>query len=187
MPSDDAVIKRLDRAWVARTQRDGTFELLAVLSKGLPVAIGLLVNGRVIRGVIAPDSVLTAAATKAVERPLEAFGSEWDDDLRDAYAESFARRAEQADLQRKEDCAVVDRYAESDTPPGVDNIEKGDITAFYREALEPATVVINQASLETGDSWTHVDVLTVRRDAISAWWFLDSEQGEPVSYGRAKD
>ncbi|GAB3354378.1 hypothetical protein [Modestobacter lapidis] len=183
MRSEDPVSKRLDRAWFSGGDTDRVFNLLAVVSSGLPVAVGLLVDGRVIRGVLSDPDALTDAATTALQRPLDTFAVEWEDDVRTTFGETFKRHAEQRKTQAAEDREVVNRYFEAPTPPSVDAIADTDLAPFYRELTEPSTVVMRQVQLVLDESTADIDVLSVRRSAISAWWFLDSEDGARVNYG----
>ena len=183
MSADDPVSKRLDRSWAQQAKSDPVFNLLAVLSRALPVAIGLIVDGRVVRGVVAPDSAFVEAATAAVRRPLEAFAGEWDADLRAVYAESFQRQAEGKADRHKKDREMADQYMEQATQPSIDNIKGSDVGPFYRELLGSSTVVLSQVRLDSAHAPVSIATMSVRRDAISAWWFLDDEDGSEINYG----
>lgn len=187
MSAEEGVNKRLDRAWADARRTDKVFNLLAVLSRGLPVAVGLIVDGKVIRGVISPDEALIEAATAAVLRPLEAFAPDWDPDLRAAYADAFTRQAEGDAEQRAKDREMANRYMDQATRPVIDEIKADGVSAFYRELIGPPTVVIGQARMEGEGGPVSIEVMSVRRDAISAWWFLDSEDGPLVNYGPSSD
>jgi hypothetical protein len=183
VPSEDRVSKRLDRAWFGAGDTDHVLNLLAVVSSGLPVAVGLLVDGRVIRGVLSDPDALTDAATAALQRPLDAFADDWDDEVKSAFAETFTRHAEQRRTQRAEDREVVERYFDAPAAPSVDAIDDDDLAPFYRGVSEPSTVVMRQVQLDLDKATADIDVLSVRRSAISAWWFLENEQGPQVNYG----
>jgi hypothetical protein len=183
MPSEDRISKRLDRAWFAGADNDSVFNLLAVVSSGVPIAIGLLVDGRVIRGVLTHPDVLTDAATAAVRRPLDAFGADWEADVRESMAEAFVRQAEQRKARSAKDREVADKYLGSESLT-IDDIDDADIAAFYHEVgSDPSTVIVRQAQMVVGESSATIDVMSVKRSSISAWWFLDSEDIPPVTYG----
>ena len=182
MSSDDGVNKRLDRSWYARDETDSVLDLLAVVSKGLPVAVGMLIDGRVIRGVLTDADVMTEAATTAIKRPLQAFGADWEEESKKSIAEAFTRQAKQRTEQAAKDRAVADKYFDTMDSFGIDDIQADDLPSFYAAVSAPATVTVRQATIELGVTVATVDALSVQRKAISAWWFLDSEDGPLVNY-----
>lgn len=186
MSSDERVSKRLDRAWATQWNRDHIFELLAVVSQGVPVGIGLLVDGRVIRGVVTPEAQLFEAATAAVARPLQAFGSAWAEELQRTYLESFTRLAEQEERRRNEDRDMTQRYMDEAVRPAIDGMAEEDVIPFYRQLVGAPSLTVGQARIDVDGTTVLVDVMSVRRESISAWWFLDSEEGSPIHYGGAK-
>ncbi|WP_147252404.1 hypothetical protein [Blastococcus sp. TF02A-30] len=154
-------------------------------SSGIPVAVGVLVNGSIIRGVIGPDSQFTESASAAVERAVGAFFPNWPAETSSTATQALQRQDERRAERRAQDREVFDRYYdESDGDFSIDDVRLADVPRVTKAAASASRLAFQQASLTPpGGTPIALENLIVEVDSIDAWWVLDDEEGAAVNYG----
>lgn len=184
-PSDesDRLAKRLDRLTAERPADDRHLGLLAMLaSTGLPVAVGLLVDGMVIRGTTCTQEQYVDGLTAAVLKMADVLFKDFPtvrDDLRPVFTDEIARDKALAEA----DDALLSKYLEH-PPASIDDLASGDVKAFVRSRRQEAFFHLADAHLGTaGTDQTVVGLVRIRLSNVSAWWPLEEDRTANVTYG----
>jgi hypothetical protein len=184
----EAILKRLDREWFAR-RSDARLELLVTMGEaGLPVALGLLVNGAIIRGTVGHPRRFAEAGSRAIERAMEAFYATWDTGAKRTAIEALRRNEDSRDERRQRQQQVVDHYYEANASFNVDDVALEDIADVTQAIVPGANLTFEQATLQQpGQPLIHVGTMQVSREAIDSWWMLDEEEGAQPNYVSRED
>jgi hypothetical protein len=180
-----SIEKRFDRDWYSRTD-DERLNLLALLgASGLPVAIGIIVDGHIVRGAIGNDRAFVTAADEAIDRAARSLYPDWPEKTFETVVGALGRQEESLRERRAEAQATLERYHEGKGGPiSVDDVDLPDVPNVSRAASKAATLTFTQATIQApGQPVVAVATMQVRRTAITAWWFLDEEEGTQVNYG----
>jgi len=184
----EPIIKRLDREWSAR-RSDARLELLVTMGEaGLPVALGLLVDGTIIRGTIGHPRRFADAGSRAIERAVEAFYASWDPDTKRTAVEALRQNEDSSDERRRRQREILDRYFETNEDFSIDDVALKDIADVTQAIVPGANLTFEQATLQQpGQSPIHVGTMQVARSAIGSWWMLDEEEGARANYVSRED
>lgn len=179
----DAVSRRIDRLLVrAEGTSDGLFDALASVlagSSALPFPIGLLVDGVLIHGALAPPEATADAVDAAIrtfftrlwpERPYDDEG-----DMGTAFRDMVNNHRE----RREKDREVVEKYSDA---ASIDDWADEDVRPILRATADLAHVDIRNARIKIGDIWANIGVMRVNTAHISAWWPLEQEEGVQINY-----
>ena len=183
-PNTASVAKRLDREWHSKSL-DSRLDLIAALGEaGLPVALGLLVNGTIIRGVVGPISPAAGSIASAVDRAVEELFPNWPPEVSAAATEALRNQEQRLESRRVEDQEVFDRYFDQfEGDFGVDDVALEDIPHVTRATRSHSTISVQQASIDPPNgSPVRVNYLQLSLQAVDAWWVLDDEEGANVNY-----
>jgi len=178
------VTRRLDRQYLAASY-DAFLELIGSLgAEGtLPFAVGMLVDGTVVRGVVQSTHVFADHLDAALAELLSHRVPADDSATRDAVHEMFRDLAHRTDDRRKAAREVAEQYVGPEF--SLDDIPEADVRSVL-DALRPnAFVVVANAQIVVPPSFHRVGAMRVRVDRISAWWPLSSEQDVRINYGDA--
>lgn len=177
----ERIVKRLDRANVRLTApRDDLLAMLTRLGEtGLPIGIGMLVDGAVIAGAVQPPSVLGNALSDAAVEAMVAFG--WSDEATDEIAATI-RELEPRIAEVQDDAAkVAEKYP---VEANVDTVEGADIFDFYRAFVDSGTVDLQNAVMTLPGHAEPIQLKSLRVNIahIAAWWPLSAQDGATVTY-----
>lgn len=178
----DAVSRRIDRLLVrAEGTSDGIFDALASVlagSSALPFPIGLLVDGALIHGALAPPE----ATADAVDAAMRTFftrlwpGRPYDEgDMGTAFRDIVNTHQERMVKDRE----VVEKYSDA---ASIDDWADEDVRPILRATAHLAHVDIRDARIRIGDTWANIGVMRVNTAHISAWWPLEQEEGVQINY-----
>jgi hypothetical protein len=145
------------------------------MSSGIPFAVGLLVDGVVVRGAIAPPERLAAA----LDDGIEALTSEiWRDSpdqlepLREVLAGVFATVVR---VQREKLAEARTALEPYDPHGSIDDFKPEDVDAFLRSERPALAVDLADAVVMVGGIAVNVGVLRIEASHIAAWWPLQQE------------
>jgi len=181
------ISRRLDRDFVRHGQ-DSLLDMCASLGRtGLPIAVGIIVDGVIVRGAMTAPRTFAFAADEALLRAINAFGSKWDAEMRGTVEGVFSKIVEEHDEREKAARKVADRYLAArdsdDKPLNIDDIELDDVKDVFRALAEPSVIQLAEAKLfATTGQWIEIGTMRVEVHHIAAWWPLDEESGAQVNY-----
>jgi hypothetical protein len=190
MTTDDGAIRiarRLDRDYASKRSVDAMLEMVVTLGRsGLPIALGMIVDGFLIHGAVIAPQVFASAITKATSRASEAFGSEWDPEILSTVDSIFTKLV---DVQKKNERVareVAAKYMREDdaeeTLPKIDDIELGDVGRYFYALSSPPVIELGAVRLFSAGQWIEIGSMTVEAAHIAAWWPMDEETGAEVNY-----
>jgi|SRR5665647_1854403 len=177
--------RRLDREHAGRLS-DGLLSVLAMLgNNGMPVGVGLIVDGIAVRGFPTSPETFSAALDKALLRIVDIVGSNWDPEVKKSLADPFSQLIARRRTNEAAARAVVERVMaerpEGDAP-SIDEIELDDIEDFYRATEAPRLIELQNAKFFSAGDWVEVGSMRVDVSHIAAWWPMDEEAGAEVNY-----
>jgi hypothetical protein len=180
-----AITRRMEREFALRSG-DGLLGMLAGLGRsGLPIGVGMIVDGIVLRGGVTGSSVFAEALDSALSRIVDVIGTSWDSEVRNTIEGAFGRKIEQRDRNEGIAREVAERYFEhsdSEEGPNIDDIDVTDVVKVYSAVNTPSVIELTEAKLLIAGVWVEVKALRVELDHIGAWWPLDAEAGANVTY-----
>ena len=177
----ERVVKRLDRANVRlRPPPGGVFRTLERIgATGLPVGIGMLVDGALIAGAVQAPVGFGNAVADAANTAMEGFG--WREELRSEITAAF-RELEPGFAELQEEAEeLADRYPDD---ANIDDIDGPDVFDFYRALMDRATVDLADVrmTLPGRDEAVSLSAMRVQVAHIAAWWPLEAQDGTNVNY-----
>jgi hypothetical protein len=179
----EPLVKRLDRAHFSRRRpsHDEMFQALTILGEiGIPVAVGLIVDGVRMTGALGRPEAFAAVVADAAGTVLGVtnWSAEDIENVTKRFTEQVeARRSALADAR-----LVASRYQPG---VGIDDIEAADVRDYYFALNEESTIALYQVQIfhEGYGAPTEVEYARVRTASISAWWPLEAQVGSSVTYG----
>lgn len=179
---DDAIVRRLDREHYRRGREERLFSLAAGAGRaGLPVAIGLIVDGVTMRGVLTTQATMASFLDKTFRASVTNLfpdSQEHYEDLYTMYSDAAERNSKRID----EDRSIVEPYLDDDGPADFDDIAADDVPGYVRALAPPNAVYLRQVQIYAGDSWVSVDTVEITTRQIAAWWPLEGEENTTVNY-----
>jgi hypothetical protein len=153
---------------------------------GLPIGLGVVVDGVIFRGAPGPDEKFAEYFDQSVEQSATAFWRFEDsggllDDVRRMVRERSASGGTAATADQQ----TVDGIRERTGDGTVDWNEASDdeFAAFVRKTVPPVAFSLNDAQMFVAGVWSNVGSVRIRTASVSAWWPLAGESGVSLTYG----
>lgn len=179
--AEAAIVKRLDRSFAQSMRtRDALFDMVARVGRAqVPMAIGMLIDGTIIRGAIVPTAQFGDRADAGFARALQAIGTA--DETLQPLASSFSKLIQALDEQRKRGEEVVQEAADNQWNTFDDiPLDKVIDLVLARQARD--FIELSDVSLEARTGIVKLGAMRVSVDHVAAWWPLDSETNATVTY-----
>jgi hypothetical protein len=179
------VARRLDRAF-AEQRKDTLLSMVAGYGdSGLPIAVGMIVDGLVVRGFFAPATSFAAELDRSVSSLTDSMGPEMVE-VKSLLDGAFERLVKERQDDEKAARDVVDKYLSDDQsdrqPVRIDDIEGDDFADYVLAIWSTTTLQLRQAKAFLGGEWVEIDTMRVSLSHVGAWWPLEAEQGQEVRY-----
>lgn len=184
------MIRRLDRLYASR-QEDSLLSLMATLSRsGVPIALGLLVDGVLVRGSVTTKGKFASALDESVQDVIELFFSEWDEESRNKIGHAFTSAVEVTDNIEDQARQVAEKYFSQEgevKPLDIDSMEIKDVVDVYSAGSNIQTFEISEAKIFVGNEWIEIGVMRVEYSHVGAWWPLRQETNVEIHYHPSAD